>query len=355
MVKSEQPRSASGNKKGAVTITDVAALAGVSRATVGYTLTTPGRVSDEIRGQVQKAIEELGYKGNEAARQLRMGRSRAIALIVSNAANPVFATVAAGAERESARQGGFILLANSAEDVQREREYIAFFESQGVSGILIAPVLEVPPELPDLESRGTPFVLIGTQLEPHNYPSISGDDEQGGYLATKHLIEQGRRRLAFIGGPYRQIQNRYGGARRAAKEAKGVSLEWIDLPMQTVRAAEEAVNAMFSSPEGLPYDGIFAGNDLVAIGLLHRFVEGKVRIPEDLSLVGYDDIEFAATAIIPLTTIRHDSADMGAGAVRLLSEAIAGSLDASSPQSQQLYPPELVVRGTSRATQSSVK
>ncbi|MHB1173217.1 MAG: LacI family DNA-binding transcriptional regulator, partial [Lacisediminihabitans sp.] len=210
MVSSEQPRPILGKRR-AVTITDVATRAGVSRATVGYTLTTPNRVSDEVRERVEKVIEELGYKGNAAARQLRKGRSSAIALIVSNAANPVFAVVAGGAERESARQGGFMLLANSAEDVQRERDYIGFFESQGVSGILIAPVLDVPPELSELQSRGTPFVLIGIQPGPHSYPSISGDDEQGGYMAAMHLIDQGRRRLAFIGGPYRQINNRYKG------------------------------------------------------------------------------------------------------------------------------------------------
>lgn len=327
-----------------VTVNDVAKHAGVSRATVSYALTQPSRLSDEMLARVQASIAELGYVRNDAARRLRVGRSQALGLVVANSRNPVFAELASGAEEEAARHGMFILLANADDNAERERQYVRFFESQQVNGVLIAPVGSVPEELVELRQKGTPFVVLGKPQAEMVYPSISGDGRRGGRLATEHLIAQGRRRLLFVGGPHPQVADRRDGARDAVASAPHpVQLETISVPLQTVRDGEEIGEQLLQRGQ-LP-DGIFAGNDLLALGLMHKLIAAGVRIPEHVSLVGYDDIEFAEYAIVPLTSIRHASNKMGAAAVRQVL-----NLDAAGDSAAELYAPQLMVRATSRTS-----
>lgn len=339
----------SANRTAPATIKDVASRAGVSRATASYTFTQPSRVSPELRTRVLAAADELGYVGNDAARRLRMGHSLAFGLLVSNTANPVYAEVAAGAEREAAANGRFIIVVNSDDDAHRERDYINFFESQQVSGIIAAPVGDVPRELIALRDAGTPFVLVGLANGPHDFPAISGDNEQGGYLAARHLLDQGRRRLLFVGGPHPHVDARLAGARRALAETEADSevdahLEVIRTAAQNARIGEEVAEAIGARAAAERPDGVFAGNDLLALGLLHGLIGAGFSIPDDLSLVGYDDIEFADFAIVPLTTIRHPSAALGAAAVRLLLglETEAGLAGG--------FAPEIVVRASSVPT-----
>ncbi|MEW9554912.1 LacI family DNA-binding transcriptional regulator [Nonomuraea sp. NPDC050783] len=340
---SKQPKA----EDAAPTVADVAARAGVSRATVSYTFTQPSRVSPDLRRRVLAAADELGYVGNDAARRLRVGHSLALGLLVSNIGNPVYAELAAGAEAEAAAHGRYIFVANSDESPERERAYLNFFESQQVSGILAAPVGDVPDELIGLGRRGTPFVLVGMARGPHSYPAISGDNERGGHLAASHLLAQGRRGLVFVGGPHPHVDLRLAGARRAVEEfPERASLEIIRIQAQTAKVGEAVARTLLRRrATGLP-DGIVAGNDLLALGLLHGLIMGGVRVPEDLSLVGYDDIEFADFAIVPLTTIRHPSAALGASAVRILL-----GLE-SERDTRGRFEPELVVRATSLAPAS---
>lgn len=335
--------------RGPATISDVAQHAGVSRATVSYALTQPERLSSAMLVRVTAAIDELGYVRNNVARQLRVGRSQALGFIVSNAANPFFTELALGAEEEAARRGYYILVANAHEELERERDYVAFFESQQVSGVLIAPIGEVPGELLDLRERGTPFVLVGVPPTPQDYPSISGDNVIGGYLAASHLIDQGRRNLLFAGGSHHNVDSRREGARKAMAEAGGnVHMEFVDVEHQTAGAGERVARDLLArGPGGLP-DGIFAGNDLIALGILHVLINGGVRVPEDISLIGYDDIEFAEFAIVPLSSIRHPSRIVGASAVRLLLGDNGDELQGIDPR----FAPELVIRGSSLPTGS---
>ncbi|GAA5091838.1 LacI family DNA-binding transcriptional regulator [Microbacterium yannicii] len=324
-----------------VTVSDVAAHAGVSRATVSYALTQPSRLSDEMLARVQASIAELGYVRNDAARRLRVGRSQALGLVVANSRNPFFAELASGVETEAARHGLFILLANADDNPERERQYLRFFESQQVNGVLIAPVGAVPEELVELRKKGTPFVLLGKPEGDTIYPSVSGDGRSGGRLATEHLISQGRRRLLFVGGPHPQVVDRRDGATDAVDAAaSGITLETITVPLQTARAGEEIAEQLLRRGE-LP-DGIFAGNDLLALGLMHRLIAAGVSIPQTLSLVGYDDIEFAELAIVPLTSVRHAGDKMGAAAVLKLLDA-----DSSGQPEEAEFAPQLMVRQTS--------
>ncbi len=325
-----------------MTITDVAAHAGVSRATVSYVLTRPQRVSGDVRERVRASIEELGYRGNAAARQLRVGESQSIAMIVSDAANPIFSAVAQGAQKAANADGKFVLTADSAEDVDTEERYLELLEAQQVAGILIAPVAELPPLAVEIAERGTPVVHLGTEVGTPVLPFVTADDDAGGYLAMSHLIAVGRRRPLLLRGPLQQFVHRRRGALRAAGE-RGLTVSDIELPAATTRLAYEATLRLLDERSGDLPDSAFAGNDLIALGMLHAFLDSGIRVPQDIAVVGYDNIEFASTAIVPLTTIEHDMGAMGADAIRLLAPY------AGTPPSS-LYPPVLVRRQSTHVT-----
>jgi len=300
-----------------VTISDVAAHLGVSRATVSYALTRPDRVGEETLARVQEAIDVLGFRGNAAARQLRVGKSQAVAMVVSDASNPIFSAVAEGATEAADARGEFILMANAAEDVERERRYLEFFEAQQVSGIVIAPVAELPDVAVRIRERGTPVVHLGSEDPPFRLPFVTGDDEEGGYQAIRHLVDRGRRRLLFVSGPALQFRFRRHGAFRAAAEL-GVQLPERQLRSATIAEAYRAATELLAAGP-LEFDGVFAGNDLIGIGFIHAALARGIRIPEDVAVIGYDDIAFAETTIVPLTTVRHDMRAMGHDIVKLLT------------------------------------
>lgn len=326
------------------TIDDVARLARVSRATVSYVLSRPKRVAPATRARVLQAIEQLGFVANAAARQLGEGRSRALGMLVSNLANPFFEEVARGADDEARKHDHVLLLVNSRDDADREREHIRFFDSYKVNGVLAAPVADVPPELLDLAARGTPFVSIGQSPPESHYPAISGDNTTGGRLAIEHLIAQGRQRLLFIGGPHPHVALRAEGARQAARAASGVRLRELRVDRQTAGTGRAIGRQLLGAPAGELPDGIFAGNDLLALGILHELLSHGVRIPHDVSLVGYDDIEFARIAIVPLTSVRHPSHAMGQDAVAVLLGH--EKPPASSQEWNSRFAPELIIRET---------
>lgn len=299
-----------------VTIRDVADHVGVSRSTISYALTQPDRLSTDMLRRVNEAFELLGYRPNAAARQLRVGRSRAIAMVVSDASNPVFSAVATGATGAAEDANNFVVLADSADDVERETRSLKFFEEEQVRGIVISPVDELPAEAITIMERGTPVVHLGTAIEPYSLPFVTGDDEAGGHLAVSHLVEIGRSMPLFLSGPARQFQFRRAGALRAARDY-GVKLQELEVATATIRDSYAASLALIRSGR-LAFDSVFAGNDLIGIGFLHAAHDAGVHVPRDVALVAYDDIDFAETSIVPLTTIRHDMHAIGRDIVSLL-------------------------------------
>ncbi len=333
----------------AVSVREVAAAASVSVGTVSNVLNRPDKVAPATVARVLAAIEELGFVRNDAARQLRAGRSRSIGLVVLDVRNPFFTEVARGAEDRAAEDGMTILLGNSDENVDREHAYLDLFEEQRVHGVLISPLGDDRPRLARLRRRGTPVVLVDRESEDRSISSVSVDDVVGGSLAVRHLIETGRRRIAFVGGPtsIRQVADRLEGARRAVAEASGVTLEVVDTESLTVLQGRAAGEAIRQRPASELPDAIFAANDLLAVGVLQALIMlGSVRVPEDIALIGYDDIDFAAAAVVPLSSIRQPATLIGSTAVDLLlREADAG--DGFTPE-QVEFQPELVVRDSTR-------
>jgi LacI family transcriptional regulator len=326
-------------------IRDVAERAGVSVGTVSNVLNHREKVSPDAVRRVREAIEELGYVRNDAARQLRVGRSSTVGLVVLDVRNPFFTDLARGAENEAARHGLSVILGNSAEDVEREAGYLDLFEEQRVRGILISPYREIGPQLRRLRERGTPTVLVDRRSDDERFSSVSVDDERGGWLAADHLIRTGRRRILFTGGPLdiRQIVDRRAGAQRAVDDAEGVSFETLATPAASVsdgRAAGEAIAAR--APQDRP-DAVFAANDLLAMGVLQGLAGHGIRVPEEIAIIGFDDIDFASAAVVPLSSVRQPSQLMGETALRILLAEIA---DPGSDAQQVVFEPELVVRAS---------
>jgi LacI family transcriptional regulator len=334
----------------ASSVRDVALRAGVSVGTVSNVLNHPEKVSPASVERVQRAIDELGFIRNDAARQLRNGRSRTIGMVVLDVRNPFFTDLARGAEDEAAVSGLTVTLGNSDENPQREATYLDLFEQQRVYGVVISAYADVTERLVRLKQRGIPAVLVDRSSAEGAFSSVSVDDLAGGRLAMEHLISLGRTRLAFVGGPLgiRQVADRLEGARAAVAAHPEVSLEVIDIDALSVIAGRSAGSDIVSrAPRERP-DAIFAANDLVSMGLLQAFaMQGAdVAVPGQIALIGYDDIDFASAAVVPLSSIRQPSALIGKTAVELL---LAEAEDPSAPPQQVVFQPELVVRASTGA------
>jgi LacI family transcriptional regulator len=333
----------------AASVRDVALKAGVSVGTVSNVLNRPAKVTAETVARVQQAIDELGFIRNDAARQLRAGHSKTVGLVVLDVRNPFFTDVARGAEDKAADAGLTVILGNSDENTDRESAYLDLFEEQRVHGVLISPFGDITGRLERLRQRGIPAVLVDRSSGDASFSSVSVDDLAGGRLAVEHLIAQGRRRIAFIGGPMQilQVRDRLAGARLAVDAHDGVALETVVVEALSVLAGRAAgVEIAERAPHDRP-DAIFAANDLVAMGVLQALMMrgGDVRVPADISLIGYDDIDFASAAVVPLSSIRQPSALIGQTAVEILLEEAA---DPTTPPRQVVFEPELVVRESSR-------
>lgn len=331
----------------AVGVKDVAAAAGVSVGTVSNVLNRPDRVSARTVERVQKVIHELGFVRNDAARQLRAGRSRSIGLVVPDIGNPFFAEVARGAEDRAAEAGMTVLLGNSDENPDRQNAHLELFQEQRVNGILLTPASDELGSLERFVAGGMPVVLVDHEVEEDLYPSVSVDDVEGGRLAVQHLLDSGRRRIAFVSGPrsVQQVADRLRGAEIAVAAAEGATLEVVEQPSLTVlqgRAAGETLVARDASERP---DAVFAANDLLAVGLLQAFSFGSgIRVPEDIAMVGYDDIDFASATVVPLSSVRQPARLLGWTGVDLLLK----ELDGGDHDRRVRFQPELVERESSR-------
>jgi LacI family transcriptional regulator len=337
-----------------VSVRDVARKAGVSVGTVSNVLNSPDKVADKTVLKVQQAISALGFVRNDAARQLRAGKSRSIGLLVLDVRNPFFTDVARGAEEAASEHQMSILLANSDENHDREKQLLSLFEEQRVAGVLVSPVSSDIAELSRARDRGTPIVLVDRQSKDKSLSSVAVDDVAGGFMAVSHLIETGRKRIMFAGGPMsiQQIADRLKGSKKACNSQVSVSLEILETKNLTVLEGRAVAEEILSRPVSKRPDAVFAANDLLAIGIMQVLVVAKsVSIPENIALVGYDDISFASSALISLTSVRQPSALIGAQAIELLIEETE---DPRNPNRRQVvFQPELVIRDSSQGKRSS--
>lgn len=329
-------------------VRDVAAHAGVSPATVSNALNHPEMVSPHTLARIQAAIDELGYIRNDAARQLRAGTNRAVGMIVLDIANPFFTDVARGVEDVLLAEQRPLILGNSAQEPRRETTYLDLFEQQRMSGVLITPVGDVLDRLRRLRDRGTSVVLVDRMTRLTEFSSVAIDDEMGGRIATEHLLRIGRRRIAFIGGPadLDQVSHRLSAARAAVEAHGSGEIRFVETDAMNAGAGRTAAEQLLALPGNQRPDAIFAANDLVALGVLQALTLLGVKVPDDIAIVGYDDIDFAASAAIPLSSVRQPARAMGSTASTLLLDVIADP-GASTVQHITLTPELTVRRSTS--------
>ena len=332
-------------------IREVAAHAGVSVGTVSNVLNRPDIVAEPTRSRVRAAIGQLGFIRNESARQLRAGRSRTIGLVVLDVANPFFTDVARGVEDEASESGLAVILCNSDDQETKETHYLELLEEHRVQGILITPVSADDERLALLQQRGTPVVLVDSRSPARGQCSVSVDDVLGGELAVAHLIGDGHSRIAFVGGPLsiRQVADRREGAVRALERA-GLSaddLHMIVTPALNVAAGQGAGAELAELPAAHRPTAVFCANDLLALGVLQEMTAQRIRVPDSITLIGYDDIDFAAAAAVPLSSVRQLRQLLGRTAAQLLLDEALG--EGSHQHRQVVFEPELVVRQSSRA------
>jgi LacI family transcriptional regulator len=334
-------------------IKDVATRAGVSIGTVSNVLNRPDLVSRSTRARVEQAIEDLGYVRNESARQLRAGRSRTIAYVLLDASNPFFTDVARGIEEVARTAGRAVFLCNSNEDAHRETDYLELLLQQRVEGVLITPVDLDGQRLHAMTERGLPVVLLDRGASDTSQCSVAVDDVLGGDLAVTHLVDTGHRRIGYVGGPMSigQVRDRHQGALRAAERApRGdpATLELILTERLTVAEGRHAAARLVGLPASRRPTAVFCANDLLALGVLQEMTRQGVAVPDELAIVGYDDILFAEAAAVPLTSVRQPRHLLGRTAAELLLEEAAG--DPSHTHRQIQFEPDLIVRASSAPT-----
>jgi len=334
-------------------VKEVAAAAGVSLGTVSNVLNRPEMVSPVTRAKVEAAMASLGFVRNESARQLRAGSSRILAYVMLDAGNPFFTDVARGVEEAARTAGLSVFLCNSNEDAVREADYLDLLEQQRVQGVLITPVDPYSDRLSKLPARGTPVVVVDRSIDDGEHCSVAVDDVFGGEVALSHLLELGHERIAFVGGPNNigQVTDRREGARRAMERAGRPAEDLVDLVTGALTVAEGrgAGQRLAGLPAARRPTAAFCANDLLALGLLQQCVSLGLRVPDDLAIVGYDDIEFAAAAAVPLTSVRQPRQLLGQRAAELLLD------ESSNPDHEHrrvTFTPELVVRTSTRGTGS---
>ena len=324
------------------TIKDVAALAGVSAATVSRALDDRPEISSETKERVRSACAQLGYVPNAAARGLSGHATHTIGLVLPDISNPYFSGMATAIEETAAAHGCRVFLSNSLRKEDLELRAIENLVARQVDGILVNPV---SPES-QLRHRevlgGLPCVYLGANHDES--PSyVMADNETGAYAAARYLIRLGHRDILFLGGrtTSRTREQRIRGFRRALAEA-GLEGRELPAPPNVTLMRQWSYETALELLKGPLPDAIFAYSDMTALKVLEAAEERGVRIPEDLSMVGYDNIAFGALHRIHLTTVSQHKYQQGQIAVERLLEKINGS----RAHTEDILEPELIIRST---------
>ncbi|OLU26307.1 LacI family transcriptional regulator [Pseudomonas sp. PA15(2017)] len=327
------------------TIKDVAARAGISYTTVSHVVNGTRPVSDLVRSKVEAAIAELGYVPSGVARSLRVRATGTLGLLVPNASNPYFAELARGIEDHAERNGYSVILCNSDDDTDKQLRYLRVLLERRIDGLIVATVASDAAFAKALANLRVPLVLVDRSLDGVSADQLRVDHEQGAYLATCHLLELGHRRIVCIGGPAstQVAQLRAAGYRRALDEAGIEARAVVDCPF-TSPAGHAAAQALLAG-EQRP-TAIFAGNDMIALGVLRAAAERQLQVPQQLSVVGFDDIEVSRYLHPALTTVGQCIGALGEQvAARLLERIRTPGLAVA----QRLIEPILVLRESSAA------
>lgn len=306
------------------TIKDVARLAGVSTTTVSHVINKTRFVAETTQEKVKKAVEELNYAPSAVARSLKCNTTRTIGMLVTQSSNPFFAEVVDGVESYCYRQGYTLILCNTGGIYEKQRDYIRMLAEKRVDGILVmcSDLTEDLREMLDAHSS-IPKVIMDWGPESSQADKIIDNSEEGGYLATKYLLDNGHTDIACLTGHEEKVAciERVIGYKRALREYDiEFNQERIlvgNFECDTAVLAADKILAMENRPTA-----VFCFNDLMALGVISRLQENGVRVPDDISIIGYDNIELSGYFSPPLTTVHQPKRRVGKTAFEILLQRI---------------------------------
>lgn len=327
-----------------ITIKDVANQAGVSVATVSHVINETRYVSPELTERVNEAMEKFDYKPSAIARSLKTERTHTIGLIVSDISNPFFSSLLRGAEDFALENHHSLMVCNTDETVAKEKLYIDVLLQRKIDGLIIAPTGKTDENLIALRERDIPFVFIDRRVQGVQADAVLSDNFEGARVATKHLIDCGHRNIGIILGlkSVSTSEERFEGYRQALRKADlEYDPELVQRGQSKVAGGTRAVEDLLSLE--FPPTAIFSTNNLMTIGAMQGIQKSEYSCPEGISLVGFDDFEWASTFNPQLTTVAQVPYEIGARAVGLLFNRMQ---DRSSDYQEVRIPTELKIRNS---------
>ena len=324
------------------TIKDVAELVGVHPSTVSRVINDDSRISEKTREKVFLIIKKLGYTPNAIARGLKTKRTHTLGMLIPDITNPFFAEIARGVEDAANKNDFNIILCNTDDRLKKERTYLEILRGKRVDGLILGTAHIKDKSILELEKNNFPYILVSRNIEELDKNCVIVDDEAGGIMATEYLIKLGHRRIAHITGPLkiRSALNRLKGYKLALKK---YGIEYRDELVGEgdfrIKGGYQVMKRFLKLAE--PPTAIFAANDLLALGAMQAIQKKNFHIPEDFSVIGFNDIELASFVYPPLTTIRQPMLEMGALAVKMLIKIIE---EGEFNQGKVILKPELIVR-----------
>jgi LacI family transcriptional regulator len=329
-------------------VKDVARLARVSTATVSRVLSGIGGVSEHLVLRVRRAAERLNYAPNRAARSLRVRRAQSIGIIVPDIENPFFTSVMCGADGVLQEAGYTLIVANLDENPEREQVHLNTMRGEGVAGVIFTPTIAQAADYRTLQDCGVPLVAVSRRPHNLNVDFVGVTNEDGSKEAVEHLIALGHRRIAFVGGAAKvsSTQDRLAGYRRAMAEAGfDTGSELILFGDLRQSGGYEAMLRILELPQ--QPTAIFSGTNFTTLGLLRAIHEKGIRIPEEMAMVGFDDMPWAGSLQPPLTSVAQPTNEIGRVAAQLL---LARLRDPKRPLEEVTLPTTLIVRASCGAT-----
>lgn len=325
------------------TIDDVAALAGVSIATVSRVINEPSKVADATRRKVNAAIARTGYTTNAMARSLRMRRSNMILILAPDVGDPNFSNILVGLETEASKRGYGVLIGNTQNDPTRETDYLRFISSNKAEGLILLTghlpfgVARAP------DARLPPMVAINEPVPGDQIPFVGVDNFEAARIAAEHLVSQGHRRIAFIGSANRMVNQRREAGYRAALDNAGIPIvPGLILEGEgTTESGRQATEHMFVR-DVLP-TAFLCVNDATALGVIIALNARGYDLPRQFSVMGFDDISFASFVTPSLTTMKQPRSKIGEAAMNLLLAVIE---DRPQEQREVLLRSELILRNS---------
>ena len=331
-----------GRPRARPTIYDVAALAGVSTASVSRLLNGKGQIAPATRAAIEAAVRQLGYQPNVVARSLVTKSTQTIALLLPEITNPFYGALVSGIEQRTLELGYTLLLCTTRGDPLREELYLDLLRSKQVDGALVDGLVLPPERISRFVSEGFPIVCLDRSIDAPSVPLVQVDNKLGARIAAEHLLELGHTRIAHVtGDPALRISRDRADGYAAALRDAGIdpAPELVAPGGFTEDGGYEATRTLLARRPRPT--AVFAANDLSAVGVIEAIVEKGLRVPDDVSVVGFDDLRLAAYTTPPLTTIHQPAREIGERATSLLLDLTTGK---KVRRLRHLLPPELVVR-----------